>query len=145
MPLAALSARATFLDECGNSVPPLHEAGYANPDLYAFWSARDPIPAYAARLQAEELIDGEELDRLKSECQAIVEFEAQEVIAADWPPARQAGEGVYIVAVTDNEIAHSHRGIDHRRILPGQQRQMPALKSQAPGRSRSRHYRAATR
>ena len=71
------------------------ETGYANPDLYAFWSARDPIPAYAARLQAEELIDGEELDRLKAECEAIVEFEAQEVIAAAWPPARQAGEGVF--------------------------------------------------
>ena len=79
----------------GWEYPPLHETGYANPDLYAFWSARDPIPAYAARLQAEELIDGEELDRLKSECEAIVEFEAQEVIAAGWPPARQAGEGVF--------------------------------------------------
>jgi 2-oxoisovalerate dehydrogenase E1 component len=79
----------------GWEYPPLHETGYANPELYAFWSARDPIPAYAARLQAEELIDGEELDRLKSECEAIVEFEAQEVIAAGWPPARQAGEGVF--------------------------------------------------
>jgi 2-oxoisovalerate dehydrogenase E1 component len=79
----------------GGEYPPLHETGYANPELYAFWSARDPIPAYAARLQAEELIDGEELDRLKSECEAIVEFEAQEVIAAGWPPARQAGEGVF--------------------------------------------------
>jgi 2-oxoisovalerate dehydrogenase E1 component len=79
----------------GWEYPPLHETGYANPELYAFWSARDPIPAYAARLQAEELIDGEELDRLKSECEAIVEFEAQEVIAAGWPPARQAGVGVF--------------------------------------------------
>jgi 2-oxoisovalerate dehydrogenase E1 component len=79
----------------GWEYPPLHESGYADPDLYAFWSARDPLPAYAARLHAEELIDGEELDRLKSECEAIVEFEAQEVIAAEWPPARQAGEGVF--------------------------------------------------
>ena len=79
----------------GWEYPPLHATGYADPDLYAFWSARDPIPAYAARLQLEELIDGEELDRLKSECEAIVEFEAQEVIAAAWPPARQAGEGVF--------------------------------------------------
>ena len=78
----------------GWEYPPLQESGYADPDLYAFWSARDPIPAYAARLLAEELIDDAALDGLKAECEAIVEFEAQEVIAAEWPPARQAAEGV---------------------------------------------------
>ena len=78
----------------GWEYPPLHATGYADPDLYAFWSARDPIPAYASRLQLEELIDEEELGRLKAECEAIVELEAQEVIAAAWPPAGQAGEGV---------------------------------------------------
>ena len=30
--------------------PPLFEQGYANRERYAFWAARDPIPAYAARL-----------------------------------------------------------------------------------------------
>jgi 2-oxoisovalerate dehydrogenase E1 component len=78
----------------GWDYPPLHETGYADPDLYAFWSARDPIPAYASRLHLEELIDEEELGRLKAECEGIVEFEAQEVIAAAWPPALQAGAGV---------------------------------------------------
>lgn len=33
---------------------------------------------------------------------------------------RQAGEGMYSVAVTDNELAHSHRGFDHEPILSGQ-------------------------
>ena len=78
----------------GWEYPPLHAAGYADPELYAFWSARDPIPAYAARLRLEELIDDGELGRLKAECEAIVELEAQEVIAAAWPRAGQAGEGV---------------------------------------------------
>ncbi len=78
----------------GWEYPPLHAAGYADPDLYAFWSARDPIPAYASRLRLEELIDDEEIGRLKAECEAIVEFEAQEVIVAAWPRAGQAGEGV---------------------------------------------------
>jgi 2-oxoisovalerate dehydrogenase E1 component len=78
----------------GWEYPPLHAAGYADPDLYAFWSARDPIPAYATRLQLEELIDEDELGRLKTECEGIVELEAQGVIAAAWPPAGQAGEGV---------------------------------------------------
>jgi 2-oxoisovalerate dehydrogenase E1 component len=78
----------------GWEYPTLHEGGYADPDLYAFWSARDPITTYATRLQREELIDEEELGRLKAECESLVEFEAQEVIAAAWPPADQAGEGV---------------------------------------------------
>ena len=78
----------------GWEYPPLQPSGYANPDLYAFWSARDPIPAYASRLLAEELIDDKTLDGLKAECEAIVEFEAQEVIAAEWPPAGLTGQGV---------------------------------------------------
>jgi 2-oxoisovalerate dehydrogenase E1 component len=78
----------------GWEYPPLQPSGYANPELYAFWSARDPIPAYAARLLAEELIDDKTLDGLKAECEAIVEFEAQEVIAAEWPLAQLAREGV---------------------------------------------------
>ena len=41
----------------GWDYPPLHAAGYADPDLYAFWSARDPIPAYAARLELDGVID----------------------------------------------------------------------------------------
>jgi 2-oxoisovalerate dehydrogenase E1 component len=75
--------------------PPLTPQGYANPELYAFWSTRDPIPAYAARLQAEGLIDEGELDRLKEECTGIVEAQAQAVIAAAWPDARIVGQGVF--------------------------------------------------
>ena len=79
----------------GWEYPPLHATGYADPERYAFWAARDPIAAYTTRLQLEELIDENELDRLKAECEALVEREAQEVIAAAWPPAEQAGEGVF--------------------------------------------------
>jgi 2-oxoisovalerate dehydrogenase E1 component len=78
----------------GWDYPALQAGGYANPDLYAFWSARDPIPNYANRLQVEGVIDDGELERLKAECEAIVEFEAQEVIAAPWPAAATVGDGV---------------------------------------------------
>ena len=61
----------------GWEYPTLHPSGYADPERYAFWSARDPIPAYADRLRQEGLIDDGELDRLKTECEALVEFEAQ--------------------------------------------------------------------
>jgi 2-oxoisovalerate dehydrogenase E1 component len=79
----------------GWEYPALHDGGYADPDLYAFWSARDPIPAYAARLEAEGIVEAGALDRLKEECEALVEFEAQEVIAAPWPDAEVARVGVH--------------------------------------------------
>ncbi len=78
----------------GWDYPALQAGGYADPDLYAFWSERDPIPGYAKRLELEGVIDEGELERLKDECAAIVEFEAQEVIAAPWPAAAQVGDGV---------------------------------------------------
>jgi 2-oxoisovalerate dehydrogenase E1 component len=74
---------------------PLTANGYANPELYEFWAARDPIPTYAARLQQEGLIDENELERLKKETEEIVEAEARAVIAAGWPDAGRAGEGVF--------------------------------------------------
>ena len=36
--------------------PPLTEQGYADRELYAYWSARDPLATYAARLEAEGLM-----------------------------------------------------------------------------------------
>ena len=65
------------------------------PDLYAFWSSRDPIPSYAARLQMDGVIDDWELDRLKKEAEKLVDAEAQAVIAAPWPAPGIAGDGVF--------------------------------------------------
>jgi 2-oxoisovalerate dehydrogenase E1 component len=79
----------------GWQYPVLHPGGYANPEKYAFWSAKDPIPVYAERLESEGLIEPGELERLKEEFEALVEFEAQEVIAAPWPEGDIARVGVY--------------------------------------------------
>ena len=67
--------------------PPLTPQGYANPELYKFWSARDPIPGYAARLEALGLLKHGDLDRLKADADALVEAEAQAVVLAPWPDA----------------------------------------------------------
>jgi 2-oxoisovalerate dehydrogenase E1 component len=64
---------------------PLTPQGYANPELYKFWSMRDPIPTYAARLEGLGLLKRGDLDRMKAEADAMVEAEAQAVIAAPWP------------------------------------------------------------
>ncbi|HSS44861.1 MAG TPA: thiamine pyrophosphate-dependent enzyme, partial [Thermoanaerobaculia bacterium] len=75
--------------------PPLFESGYADRALYEFWSRRDPIGTYAARLEAEGLIARGDLQRFQREAEALVEAEAQKVIAAPWPRAELAGEGVF--------------------------------------------------
>ncbi len=74
--------------------PALTEQGYADPDLYQYWSARDPIPAYAAKLEGLGLIARGDLDRIKRESEAIVDAQAQVVIAAPWPDPATVTSGV---------------------------------------------------
>lgn len=75
--------------------PALQPTGYANPDLYEFWAKRDPLPRYAARLEAEAVINLKELDRIKAWAHDLVEAEAQAVIAMPWPQPETAGVGVF--------------------------------------------------
>jgi 2-oxoisovalerate dehydrogenase E1 component len=96
------------------SYPPLTEAGYADRELYDFWSQRDPIPTYAAKLEAEGIIGPGDLDRWKQEAEQLVESEARAVIEAPWPDRALAGEGVLAdepprrhVEVLDEEWRHA--------------------------------------
>ncbi len=73
----------------------LHDGGYANKELYDFWSKRDPLPRYAAKLESEGVINQTELDRIKAWARELVEVEAQAVIAMPWPKAEMAGIGVF--------------------------------------------------
>ncbi|HMB51670.1 MAG TPA: thiamine pyrophosphate-dependent enzyme, partial [Thermoanaerobaculia bacterium] len=75
--------------------PPLTDGGYADADLYAFWSARDPIATYAARLEAEGALGPSELDDFRSRAEEVVDAEAQAVIDAPWPDGEAAGERVW--------------------------------------------------
>lgn len=74
--------------------PPLAEHGYANADLYEYWRARDPLTTYAARLEADGVIETGELSRIQAEADARVEQAAQAVIRAPWPDAADASTGV---------------------------------------------------
>jgi 2-oxoisovalerate dehydrogenase E1 component len=71
------------------------QGAYADPELYEFWSARDPIQTYAARLEEEQVIDAGDLQRLQAEATALVEEQAQEVIDAPWPEPQSAGADVF--------------------------------------------------
>lgn len=74
---------------------PLHDGGYADADRYEFWSARDPIARYAARLEADKIINSGELGRVRQWADDLVEAEAQRVIAEPWPEPHEAGVGVF--------------------------------------------------
>jgi 2-oxoisovalerate dehydrogenase E1 component len=74
--------------------PRLYESGYANRELYEYWSRKDPLPTYAARLEEAGLIAPGDLARFEREADELVEAEAQRVVEAPWPEPERAREGV---------------------------------------------------
>jgi len=79
----------------GWSYPQRSASGYAEPEAWAYWSARDPIATYAARLAALGLLARGELARLQGEAERLVAAEARQVIDAPWPDPAGAGCGVF--------------------------------------------------
>jgi 2-oxoisovalerate dehydrogenase E1 component len=90
----------------GWDYPPLHESGYAERSLYEFWAKRDPIATCAAKLEAEGVIAAGDLARFQAEAQALVEEEAQKVIAAPWPEPERAGENVVAGETSRAPVEH---------------------------------------
>ena len=75
--------------------PQPSDAGYADRALYEFWSRREPIALYGARLESEGVLAPGDLDRFRREADAIVEAEARKVIDSPWPEPESAGVGVF--------------------------------------------------
>jgi 2-oxoisovalerate dehydrogenase E1 component len=69
--------------------------GYVDREAYEFWSLRDPIASYAARLEAEGLIAEGEVERWMRDAEELAERESRNVVATPWPAADQAGVGVF--------------------------------------------------
>ena len=78
----------------GWEYPPVADGGYVNRERYEYWAARDPIPTYAARLEAAGLVDASTIEEWKREALDLVESQAKLVIEADWPSADSVGVGV---------------------------------------------------
>ena len=78
----------------GWTYPALHEGGYADREAFAYWAARDPIATYAARLLGLGIIGPGALEAMQREAEALVETQAQAVIAAPWPDASTVGVNV---------------------------------------------------
>lgn len=75
--------------------PPLTEQGYADPAFFAYWSAKDPLKTYAARLESDGVISRADVAAWKSEFEQLVEEAAQAVIAAPWPDPATVTVGVF--------------------------------------------------
>ena len=78
----------------GWEYPPLTGEGYISRERYEYWAARDPIPGYAARLEAAGLLDAATVDEMKREAESMVESQAKLVIEAGWPSPDVVGVGV---------------------------------------------------
>src|SRR3954463_15964521 len=93
--------------------PPLAETGYADRERYEFWCRKDPITTYAAKLEAEGIINEGDLETFQRDAEQLVETEARAVIDAPWPDGELAGIGVVAdeprrvrVEVLDEEWRH---------------------------------------
>ena len=73
---------------------PVTEGAYVNREQYEYWSTKDPISGYAAKLLDEGIMRPGDLDTLKHEAEATVEREVRALIDAPWPEPRSAGERV---------------------------------------------------
>jgi 2-oxoisovalerate dehydrogenase E1 component len=79
----------------GWDYPPLkRDSAYANADSYEYWSRKDPIATYAARLKAEGIIGAGDLDEYRREAGSLVEQQARAVVEEAWPAPESAGRGV---------------------------------------------------
>jgi 2-oxoisovalerate dehydrogenase E1 component len=79
----------------GWNYPALSRGAYADPDLFDFWTKRDPIALYAVRLESAGIIGPADVETYKREAVALVEQEARAIVDAAWPEPSQAGARVY--------------------------------------------------
>ena len=127
----------------GWEYPPLTGDGYVDRERYEYWAARDPIPAYAARLEAEGLVDRDTVDEFKREAESMVESQAKLVIEAAWPSADDAGVGVVAgepprvrVDVLDPRLRHAREP----RSLPPVEPVAPFEAADKRGKTRARTF-----
>ena len=70
------------------------DSAYADADSYEFWSQKDPLTTYAARLEAAGIVRARDLDAYRREAEALVDEQARAVVEAPWPAPQDAGAGV---------------------------------------------------
>lgn len=99
----------------GWDYPELQENGYANPELFAYWSARDPLKLYAARLIEAGLVTADDVEGMKEELTELVEDEVRALVEAPWPDGEDAGKRVYgdqVVSLHHREVLKQRPGLE---------------------------------
>jgi 2-oxoisovalerate dehydrogenase E1 component len=71
------------------------DQGYVDRELYADWTARDPIGAYTKLLEKEGIVSAADITRFRRDAEAIVQAEARAIVDAPWPDGWTAGVGVF--------------------------------------------------
>jgi 2-oxoisovalerate dehydrogenase E1 component len=109
--------------------PPLSDGGYADRELYDFWCRRDPIATYAAKLEAEGVIESGDLERFQRDAEELVEVEARAVIDAPWPEGAEAGDRVLA-----NEPRREHVEVldESRRHAASENAALPPVEDAPP-------------
>jgi 2-oxoisovalerate dehydrogenase E1 component len=111
------------------SYPQLSEGGYADRALYEYWSRKDPIATYGAKLEADGIVDDGDVDRWKREAEELVEEQARAVIDAPWPDAALAGEGVL---ADEPRRVHVEVLDEARRHAEAEKRELPPVEEAPP-------------
>jgi pyruvate/2-oxoglutarate/acetoin dehydrogenase E1 component/TPP-dependent pyruvate/acetoin dehydrogenase alpha subunit len=70
------------------------EQGYVDRETYAYWAERDPIAAYAARLEGDGVVSAADVEQFRAEAAAVVSAEARAIVELPWPEGWTAGSGV---------------------------------------------------
>ena len=109
--------------------PALTDQGYANRELYEHWSDRDPLLTYAARLEAEGVVEAGQFETIKRDADRIVEEQARAVIDAPWPDAKSAGDGVFAGEPTRRRV--EILDLEVRRSVVARS-ELPPLEANAP-------------
>jgi 2-oxoisovalerate dehydrogenase E1 component len=73
---------------------PVADGAYVNREQYEYWSKKDPISGYEAKLLDEGVLRPSDIDAFKREAEAIVEREVRVLLEAPWPEPATAGERV---------------------------------------------------
>ena len=110
------------------------EQGYVDRELYEYWSARDPIATYAARLEAEGVVEAGESSDSNARRRRSSKSEAQAIVDAPWPEPRTAGAGVF----AGEAAARARGGAGSRRsALKADARTGPSAAARIRDRRRS--------
>ena len=96
---------------------------YRNREEVEEWQARDPIESFAARLVAEGVFDGGELERVRERVDGVIVDAVEFADASPEPPLESLYENLYVLGegvrgwyAVDERTPDPHRGEDEHEV-----------------------------